>query len=364
MIKEKGRIKERYNRAVKRLRRNVESINECDFIDNKDIKREYTPFLDFGIDNQEYQEAQKLKKRLMIKYHGKLLEDEVKGREVKTEKGECFRIQYQYEININVIDKQSAREKILSDLKIIYGIGDVTERILKEEGYKTIEDLTIHPRFAKEASRFLKIIEKTDIRSIVQWIEYWFPVSHPLVLYSSAFFSRDEYVILDIETMGLFNRPIILIGVAQISDGSIIINQYFVRSIKDEPATLIRFLSHINNNNVFITYNGRTFDIPYIRERLAFYRIKGILDKPHYDILHFARRAWKGMVPDCRLTTIEKYLFEVIRKDDVPGALVPEFYETYMKTGNIGTIIPIIEHNRQDLITLANMFSRLHEEWG
>jgi len=163
--------------------------------------------------------------------------------------------------------------------------------------------------------------------------------------------------------MGLFNRPIILFGVATISEDQISINQYLLRDIKEEPAALMGFLSNLNKDSVFITFNGRTFDIPYVKERLAYYRIRKNIEKPHFDILHFSRRAWRERVPNCKLTTIEKYLLGIERKDDVPSALVPDFYETYMRKKNVGPLIPIIEHNKQDLVTLANIFSKLHEEW-
>lgn len=89
------------------------------------------------------------------------------------------------------------------------------------------------------------------------------------------------------------------------------------------------------------------------------------LNKLHLlDIRYFASRMWKQQLPNCRLQTLEEHLLNVQRNDDVPSALVPEFYETYQKTGNIGPLIPIVEHNKQDLVTLAQIFSRLHKEWG
>ena len=50
------------------------------------------------------------------------------------------------------------------------------------------------------------------------------------------------------------------------------------------------------------------------------------------------------------------------RHEDVPSGLVPDFYKTYLKTGNIGPLIPIIEHNRQDVVTLARLLSQLYQE--
>ena len=349
-----------FDRIGERLRENVDNVKEYEIIEGEEeISEEFIPSFPFGVDYQEYQEAQKLKQRLLKRYEGKVLEDIIAGEELKTKKGVCYKIKNQDRINLKMINPDKAREKILSDLKLIYGVGEVTERILKDEGYKTIEDLMEHPRFSSEATKFLEIVDKRDTCQIVNWIGHWFPKSHPLILYSSGLHNKEDFVILDIETMGLFTRPIILFGVAQISDCNIQINQYLLRSINEEPAALMGFLSQINEKSVFITFNGRTFDIPYVRERLAYYRMKGDLENPHFDMLHFSRRAWKERIPNCKLTTLEKHLLGIERKDDVPSALVPEFYETYMRTQNIGPLIPIIEHNKQDLVTLANIFSEL-----
>jgi len=48
---------------------------------------------------------------------------------------------------------------------------------------------------------------------------------------------------------------------------------------------------------------------------------------------------------------------------DLPGELVPEFYYDYLRTGNAGFLKPIIDHNRQDVESLVNVFSSLVEHW-
>ncbi|MGC9060362.1 MAG: ribonuclease H-like domain-containing protein [Thermoplasmata archaeon] len=354
-----------FDRGAKRLRELVDKAKEYEIFEHeKEISEEFVPSLSVGVDFQEYQESQKLKQRLLKKYKGKALEEIIAGEELDTEKGICYQIKNQERITLKIINPGDAREKILSDLKLIYGIGEVTERKLKDEGYRTIEDLTGHPRFGFKAREFLEIVDKCDTCQIVDWISYRLPKSHPLVLYSSGLHEKEDFLILDVETLGLFTRPIILFGVAQISGNNILINQYLLRDISEEPAALTGLLSHLRENSAFITFNGRNFDIPYIKERMAYYRMKADLEKAHFDLLPFSRRAWREKLPDCRLTTLEKHLLCIERKDDVPSALVPEFYETYMKTKNIGPLIPIVEHNKQDLVTLANIFSKLHEAYG
>lgn len=365
MVKDEEKRKTTFDRIGKRWRESVDKVKEFEIVEGgEEVFEKFIPSFLFGVDYREYQEAEKLKQRLLEEYKGKKLEDVIAGNEFKTKKGVCYHIENQDEISLKTINSEQARKKILSDLKLIYGIREVTECILKEEGYKTIEDLTEHHRFGYEAKRFLEIVDRRDTCQIIDWIGRRFPKSHPLALYPSSFHKKEDFIILDIETMGLFTRPIILFGLAQISGNDILINQYLLRNIEEEPAALTGFLSNLNENSVFITFNGRIFDVPYIRERLAYYGMIGDLEKPDFDILHFSRRAWREQVPNCRLNTLEKYLLGIERKDDVPSALVPNFYDAYLRNKNIGPLIPIIEHNRQDLITLANIFSKLHEEWG
>ena len=35
--------------------------------------------------------------------------------------------------------------------------------------------------------------------------------------------------------------------------------------------------------------------------------------------------------------------------------MVPEFYETYLQSGNPGPLVPIVEHNREDVTSLAKL---------
>ncbi len=346
-------------RIGRRWREGVDKLREYEILEEGE--EEFAPFLSFYLPSQDYQKAQRLKEKLIEEYKGKTLEEVIKGKELETERGRCYHITFQEKINLRLFNPEVAREKILSELTLIYGIGEVTKGLLEKEGYKTIKDLARHPRFGSEAERFLEILSNNW--KIANWIERWFSKSHPLLLYSSSLYKKENLLLLDIETLGLFTRPIILLGIVKISEGEIWINQYFVREIKEEPSALAGFLSQINRGGVLITFNGRRFDIPYIRERLAYYQMEGDLERPHFDVLSFSRRRWREKFPNYRLTTLERYLLGIERKDDVPSALVPEFYESYLRTKNVGPLIPIIEHNRRDLITLLNIFSRLHEEW-
>lgn len=170
-------------------------------------------------------------------------------------------------------------------------------------------------------------------------------------------------LILDIETMGFSSVPIILIGLARIKDNNIIsIDQYLSRNIREEPAMLMALVRYLRKNDTVITFNGGRFDIPFIEERFSFHKIKeSLYTKTHHDALPLSRHAWKKKLPNCKLATLEKYILGIERKDDVPSRSVPNFYNAYIRQKNVGPLIPIISHNKQDLITLAMIFSKLRE---
>ena len=166
---------------------------------------------------------------------------------------------------------------------------------------------------------------------------------------------------MDIETLGLSNVPVILIGVAEIKNNKITSSQYFLRDIYEEPAVLEAYLSHLDDDSIHVTFNGSMFDVPFIKNRCSYYRMNPQLDLPHLDLLYFARNLWKNTLPNCQLQTIEKEIFGIERKDDVPGQYILGYYQTYLTERNIGPIVPIIEHNRQDIVSLASFLMKMYD---
>ncbi|MEI7826716.1 MAG: ribonuclease H-like domain-containing protein [Euryarchaeota archaeon] len=296
----------------------------------------------------------------MKEHEGDVLEEMIPGSELLNERGTCFRIETAEKVSLHTIPSKKAKESLLSDLKLLHGVREATESTLNKRGYHTIDDLVDHNRFGGQARRFLELVEALDTIEMMEWIGKRFSKSHPLALRASGFHSPDELLFVDIETLGLFSSPIIIIGLAQSIGETLNVHQYVLRDVHEEPAALAAFLSHVDARSALVTFNGRAFDVPYLEQRLAYYQIRGDLQRTHFDALHFARRKWHGVMPNFRLFTLQKYLLGA-REIDIPSALVPEFYETYLRTQNIGPLLAVIEHNRQDLIALAHIFSRLCE---
>ena len=304
-----------------------------------------------------------LERELIKQYQDKSLEDAISGKVVSNDQGECYSISTSCTSNFKLVPYQESRQHIISDLKVLSGIGPVGEQTLKRKGFKTVEDLMHHPRWKKQAFNYMKIIDNKDIDSIQKWLWQRLPKSHPLLHYLAGFCQDQDFAIIDIETLGLSERPIILLGIAKPAKDHICTSQFLLRDIQDEPSAIWALVSQLEPNLSLITFNGRSFDIPYIKQRLAYYGLDASLDNPHFDVLHFTRRALRHKLSDCRLDTVEKYI-GIKRDINIPGALVPHFYETYLRTKNVGPLVPIVEHNRQDLLTLGTLFSKLYEEWN
>jgi len=313
--------------------------------------------------SSEYDDALKLEKKLITQYEGKNFQDAIAGEVVSNQQGECYQISASCTSNFKKAPYQESRQQIISDLKALPGIGPAREQTLKQQGYTTIEDLENHPLWKKQAHAFVKILDKKEIPPIQKWLWQRFPKSHPLLHYLAGFCQDQDFAIVDIETLGLSERPIILLGIAKPSKTQVCTSQFLLRDIQDEPSAIWALISQLDPNLSLITYNGRSFDIPYIKQRLAYYGLDAPLDNPHFDVLHFTRRALRHKLSDCKLETVEKYI-GIKRDINIPGALVPHFYETYLRTKNAGPLVAIVEHNRQDLLTLGTLFSKLYEEWN
>ena len=362
-----GSFKEKFAlmRAAENLRQRITLSKEYEVV--SETKDNLEPPKTLGVDgwilSSEYDEALKLEEKLIKQYNGKTLEDALDGETISNQQGECYSISASCTSNFKLATYEESRRHIISDLKVLPGIGPVREQTLKQHGYKTVEELENHPLWKKPASKFLKLINKREIGSTQKWLWQRLPKSHPLLHYLAGFSEDQDFAIVDIETLGLSERPIILLGIAKPTKTCVCTSQFLLRDIQDEPSAIWALVSQLERNSSLITFNGRSFDIPYIKQRLAYYGLDACLDNPHFDVLHFTRRALRHKLSDCRLETVEKYI-GIEREINIPGALVPHFYDTYLRTKNVGPLVAIVEHNKQDLLTLGTLFSKLYEEWN
>ena len=314
--------------------------------------------------HSEYDLARRHLERLMEQYAGIPLSHVFSGNELANEAGVCFHLTSDFDIPRFRFDADRFRRDVLSDLTLVPGIGERKQRQLRAKGCKTLVDLKHHPKFRAAASRVVECISQGNSGELMEVVGSRHRKSHPLTLGTAGFHEPEDFVFVDIETLGLFSRPITLFGIGTIEKGKLRVHQYLLRDITEEQAALVATVDHLSGDNLaLVTFNGKSFDLPYIIDRLAYYGMRPQSRLPHYDVLHFSRRRWKNQFASCRLSILEKEILGVGRTDDIPGQMVPEFYETYSRTGNCGPLVPIVEHNRQDVLSLALLFVHLLGEF-
>jgi hypothetical protein len=164
----------------------------------------------------------------------------------------------------------------------------------------------------------------------------------------------------DIETTGLSpSTYVFLCGMMYAREGRFHIEQAFARDYSEEAGMLRYVRETLGRFRLIVTYNGTTFDLPFIKARMAVARIDYDGPRGHVDLLPPARQRYKGVLPDCRLETIERHMRGVSREGDIPGSEIPDAYHEFVRTGDARKIVRILHHNRMDLLAMVGLFDSL-----
>ena len=169
----------------------------------------------------------------------------------------------------------------------------------------------------------------------------------------------ENHFVFDIETTGLNSKycKVILVGILYIKNKKTIIKQFFASSQDKEKELLTEFINHIKDFKYHITFNGLTFDIPFLNSRLKKYDIDYELDKSDdIDILRLVKPYKENLsLSDCKLKTIEKYL-GIERDDTISGKESVELYKEFEITQDIELKEKILLHNYEDIYYLGIIF--------
>ena len=167
----------------------------------------------------------------------------------------------------------------------------------------------------------------------------------------------ERWGFLDTETTGLAGGSgtyAFLIGVGRVSADGFSVRQFFVREYAQEKSTLAALEQYLQQFDVLITYNGKSYDQPLLETRYRMCRQKPPFGRlPHVDLLHGSRRIWKLRMESCRLMQLEEQILGFYREGDLPGDLIPYVYFEYLRSREAQRVVPIFHHNAIDILTLA-----------
>lgn len=170
----------------------------------------------------------------------------------------------------------------------------------------------------------------------------------------------EDILFLDTETTGLsggVGTIAFQIGIGYFTQDAFVVEQLMMHDYHEEAQMLQILASRMKRYSILCTFNGRTFDVPLLKSRFLMNRMKDdCFPATHADALFPSRRLWKLRLKQCSLANLEEKLLGVVRDDDLPGALVPQTFFQYLKDGDFTPLLRVIDHNKQDIVSLAQLF--------
>ncbi len=165
-------------------------------------------------------------------------------------------------------------------------------------------------------------------------------------------------VFLDTETTGLglgVGTYVFLVGAGFFDGSHFRVRQYFLGGPGEESAFLDDLGSFLSQFPAVVTFNGKAFDWPLLETRYTLgRRPPPLVDPPHLDLLHPARRVWKRRLESCALTALERNVLGLVRSEqDVAGWQIPALYFDYLRRGDGALLAGVFYHNLHDILSLA-----------
>lgn len=176
--------------------------------------------------------------------------------------------------------------------------------------------------------------------------------------------SLDSLLFFDTETTGLGGSGAVafLVGCGFVVEDKFEIRQYLIPDYSDETAMLESLLEEFTPDKNLVSFNGGSFDLPLLRDRMIINRVaREIKHQNHLDLLHTCRRIFKRRLKTCTLVNLEKELFNFFREDDIPGYLIPSVYFEWLSDENPDMLKDVLVHNRFDILSMYYMVCHLTE---
>jgi uncharacterized protein len=160
---------------------------------------------------------------------------------------------------------------------------------------------------------------------------------------------------IDTETTGLAGgtgTAAFMVGIAEAGPAHVRLRQWLLTGFSGEPAMLAELAASLAGADLMVSYNGKAFDLPLLRDRRRLQRGEAFPEPRHLDLLHPTRRLFRSAWPDCRLVTAEQRLLGMFREDDLPGSEAPRAWRDYLAGGPADDLARVLRHNALDVISL------------
>ncbi len=224
----------------------------------------------------------------------------------------------------------------------IKGIGPGTERRLWDGGVRRWEDarsvvaLPIGGRRARDVSRYAEESIERLVRSDAGWFYDGLPSGEQWRLFPEF---GDSLAYVDIETTGL-GGPYDHVTTIALYDGRTVRHYVYEENLED-------FREDIGRYRLVVTYNGKQFDAPFLRNCLGVR-----LPKAHLDLRYpLASLGYRGGLKGCeRQLGIERGELE-----GVDGYFAVVLWQDFRRNGNRRALETLLAYNIADTVNLERL---------
>ena len=171
--------------------------------------------------------------------------------------------------------------------------------------------------------------------------------------------------IFDIETTGLSaqrGNKIILTACLIPNSKGVTITQFLAENPYEEDRVIMATMDFLKDESVdyLITYNGASFDIPFMKQRLATKNLPYVLNIYEFDLYNFIRSntGLKSQIGSLSQKNVEQHFgISSNRKDVISGRESVKLFAEYAINQDSVIEKIILTHNREDVLQLCHLFN-------
>lgn len=171
--------------------------------------------------------------------------------------------------------------------------------------------------------------------------------------------------IFDIETTGLSaqrGNKIILTACLIPNSTGVTITQFLAENPYEEDRVIMATMNFLKDESVdyLITYNGASFDIPFMKQRLATKNLPYVLNMYEFDLYNFIRSntGLKSQIGSLSQKNVERHFgISSNRKDVISGRESVKLFAEYAINQDSVIEKIILTHNREDVLQLCHLFN-------
>lgn len=163
----------------------------------------------------------------------------------------------------------------------------------------------------------------------------------------------------DIETQGGRGQPGFLFGAVFHDGKQWILWQALARSNAEEKAWLHAVTEIVQQRPRLISYSGTKNDWPFLQSRWTHHKMKAPTPQEHLDLFDRAAALYRGVLPSCRLVTLERHLCARWRESDLPSGYIPIAYVDWLEHRDGRLVAQVMLHNALDVVCLLELESLL-----